>query len=98
MNQPLTPPAVQRYTGALPRPTPETAPFWQALAAGRFELPWCLDCGEAHFYPRMVCPHCFSTRLKWRAASGRGQIHTFVINHKPPKGWTGKVPNVLAVV
>ena len=98
MNQPLTPPAVQRYTGALPRPTPETAPFWQALAAGRFELPWCLDCGEAHFYPRMVCPHCFSTRLKWRAASGRGQIHTFVINHKPPKGWTGKVPYVLAVV
>ncbi len=98
MNQLATPAAAPRYTGALPRPTPETAPFWQALAAGRFELPWCLDCGEAHFYPRVLCPHCGSTRLDWRAASGRGQIHTYVINHKSPKGWTGKVPYVLAVV
>ncbi len=97
-NQVVTPAVAPRYTGALPKPTPETAPYWQALAAGRFELPWCLDCGEAHFYPRMLCPHCGSTRLEWRAASGRGQIHTYVINHKPPKGWTGKVPYVLAVV
>ena len=73
MNQTVTPVTPPRYTGALPKPTPETAPYWQALAAGRFELPWCLDCGEAHFYPRMVCPHCGGTRLEWRAASGRGQ-------------------------
>jgi acetyl-CoA acetyltransferase/uncharacterized OB-fold protein len=98
MNTTVTPVPAPRYTGALPRPTPETAPFWKALAEGRFELPWCLDCGEPHFYPRMVCPHCSSRRLEWRAASGRGQVHTYVINHKPPKGWTGKVPYVLAVV
>jgi acetyl-CoA acetyltransferase/uncharacterized OB-fold protein len=98
MTTPQPAEAAPRYAGALPQPTPETAPFWLALNAGRLELPWCLDCGEAHFYPRMMCPHCSSTRLQWRVASGRGQIHTFVINHKPPKGWTGKVPFVLAVV
>lgn len=83
---------------ALPRPTPETLPFWQALQAGRFDLPWCQDCGQPHFYPRLLCPHCGGTRLAWRAASGRGRIHTFVINHKPPKGWAGPVPYVIAVV
>ena len=46
----------------------------------------------------MTCPHCGDTRLAWRAASGRGRIHTFVINHKAPKGWSGPVPYVIAVV
>lgn len=92
------PQAAPKYLGALPRPTPETLPYWQALKAGRLELPWCSDCGKAHFYPRTVCPHCGSDRLEWRPASGRGFIHTFVISHKAPKGWTGPVPYVIAVV
>ena len=87
-----------RYAGALPKPTPETQPFWQALKAGRFELPWCLDCGKPHFYPRTVCPHCDAANLEWRAASGRGHVHTYVINHKAPKGWSGPAPYVIAVV
>lgn len=87
-----------RYAGALPRPTPETLPYWQALKAGRLDLPWCDDCGQPHHYPRLLCPHCGSARLQWRTASGRGHVHTFVINHKPPKGWTGPVPYVIAVV
>jgi acetyl-CoA acetyltransferase/uncharacterized OB-fold protein len=87
-----------RYAGALPRPTPETLPFWQALKQGRFDLPWCQDCGQPHFYPRLLCPHCGGERLQWRTASGRGRIHTYVINHKAPKGWAGPVPYVIAVV
>jgi acetyl-CoA acetyltransferase/uncharacterized OB-fold protein len=92
------PPAAPRHAGALPRPTPETQPFWQSLKEGRLDLPWCQDCGQAHFYPRLLCPHCGGERLQWRVASGRGRIHTFVINHKAPKGWTGPVPYVIAVV
>ena len=87
-----------RYPGALPRPTPETAPFWQGLRDGRLDLPWCEDCGKPHFYPRMICPQCGGVRLQWRTASGKGVIHTFAISHKAPKGWTGPVPYVIAVV
>lgn len=93
-----TPPAAPRYAGALPRPTPETQPYWQALKEGRLDLPWCEACGQPHFYPRLLCPHCGSPSLQWRTASGLGHIHTFVINHKAPKGWTGPVPYVIAVV
>lgn len=84
------------YSGALPRPTPETLPFWEGARNHRLVLPWCRDCGKPHFYPRALCPHCLSQALDWRDASGRGKLHTYVINHKPAKGFTA--PYVIAVV
>lgn len=85
------------YKGALPRPTPETQPFWDGTRARRLMLPWCQDCGKPHFYPRSLCPHCMSSSLEWREASGRGTVHTFVINHKPARGFDS-VPYVIAVI
>jgi len=29
-----------------------------------------------------VCPYCFSDRLEWRAASGRGTVSTWTVVHK----------------
>ena len=57
----------------LPAPgvTPETEAFVAAARAGRLMLPWCADCGRTHWYPRALCPHCSSTRLHWKPASGR---------------------------
>ena len=43
---------------------------------GRFVLPHCDDCGRTHWYPRAVCPHCFSTKLSWKPASGRGTVYS----------------------
>ena len=86
------------YRGALPQPTPETKPYWDAAREGRLLLPWCEDCGQPHFYPRNICPHCGGARLAWRQASGRGRLHTYVINHKPAEGFEDRVPYVIAVV
>jgi uncharacterized protein len=86
------------YRGALPRPTPETKPFWDGAKQHRLMLPWCKACGRAHFFPRNCCPHCFGFDLEWRQASGRGKLHTYVINHKPARGFEDKVPYVIAVV
>ena len=91
----MTPPP-DTYDGALPRPTPETRPFWEGARDHRLMLPWCQDCGKPHFYPRAICPFCLSDRLDWRQASGRGTLHTYVINHRPAKGFTA--PYVIAVV
>lgn len=85
------------YGGALPKPTPETQAFWDGTKANRLMLPWCTECGEPHFYPRSICPSCLSSRLEWRQASGRGKLHTYVINSKAAKGFT-QVPYVIAVV
>ncbi len=84
------------YAGNLPRPTPETQPFWDACKDGKLMLPWCKACGRPHFYPRAICPLCLSGDLEWRAASGRATLHTFVINHRAAKGYDA--PYVIAVV
>jgi uncharacterized protein len=86
------------YKGALPVPTPETEPYWDGAREGRLMLPWCEDCTNPHFHPRAICPHCGGARLRWSEASGRGRLHTYVINHKPAKGFEDRVPYVIAVV
>lgn len=62
----------------LPAPgvNPETEAFVAAAREGRFTLPHCDDCGRTHWYPRLVCPHCFSTRIGWKPASGDGTVYS----------------------
>lgn len=59
---------------------PETKPFWEAAAVGRFMLPWCRHCHRTHWYPRGICPHCLSTGLDWKKSSGEGAIYSFSVN------------------
>ncbi len=73
---------MKRDTKALPRITPDSAPFWDALRQRRLMLPYCSDCGVPHLPPGPVCPACFSGRLTWRAVSGRGHISTWTVVHK----------------
>jgi len=60
----------------VPVKTPESAPFFEAAAAGRFILRRCVSCGQSHWYPRFMCPFCHG-QTEWVEASGRGKIHTF---------------------
>ena len=60
-----------------PVANPETAPFWEAAAQGRFLLRWCRACDRTHWFPRAVCPHCLSIDSEWREASGRGVIYAY---------------------
>lgn len=71
----------------LPAPpvTPESAPFHEAAAAGRFLIRRCTACGKAHWYPRAACPFCFGATA-WEEASGRGVIYSFSVMRRtaPP--------------
>ena len=67
----------------LPRITPDSKPFWDACKTHRLMLPTCLDCAKPHLPPGPVCPFCFSDRLEWREASGRGIISTWTVVHQP---------------
>lgn len=62
-----------------PNPNPETEAFWEAAKEGKFLLRYCGDCGKTHWYPRAICPHCFSDNSEWREASGRGTIYTYSV-------------------
>jgi uncharacterized OB-fold protein len=69
-----------------PRPTPETETFWNAAREGRFLIKRCQACGEAHWYPRTICPFCMSDRTVWEESPGEGAIYTFTIMRRSPTG------------
>lgn len=82
-----------------PTITTLTAPFWQAASEGRLVIQSCEACGKAVFYPRPICPHCWSNRLVWREASGRGRLKSFSVVHKPGHpGWLPAAPYVVGLV
>jgi uncharacterized OB-fold protein len=80
-----------------PRATPETAPYWEAAAAGVLKIQRCDDCGRHYFYPRSFCRYCASANVRWVTASGNARLESYVINHRPLPG-TESEPRVIAIV
>ena len=81
-----------------PAVNPETQEFWTATAAGRLLLKRCHDCGAVIWYPRAICPECWSPRTEWFPASGRGRVYSYTVNHRGEGAYAGAVPYVLAYV
>src|SRR5579864_2707394 len=65
-----------------PTPFPETTPYWEAAARGKLLLRQCNACGDYHFYPRVLCPFCFSDKTEWREAAGTGAIYSFSVTRR----------------
>ena len=75
-----------------PDQSPETKPYWDAAAKGQLLVKKCNACGELHYYPRSICPFCFSADTAWVAASGKGTIYSYSVMRRVP------VPYVVAYV
>ena len=83
----------------IPTPDPATAPYWEGARAGKLRLPRCQDCGEAHFYPRAICPHCRSANLEWIDAQGTGTVFSFtIVQRAPSPAFQSLVPYAVAIV
>jgi uncharacterized OB-fold protein len=80
----------------LPRPTPETQPFWDGVNRGELRLQRCDECACVIFPPRSFCPKCAGRKVSWFRASGRGTLYSYVIHHRPVPGFTP--PYSIAVV
>jgi uncharacterized OB-fold protein len=63
-------------------PDRESAPYWAALANGRFELQHCGDCGHWTWPARAICSGCHGENLAWEAAQGTGEVHSWVVTHQ----------------
>ena len=81
----------------LPRPTPDTKPYWEGCKRHELRLPFCTQCQLFFFYPRVFCPRCLSWAIEWRQASGRGKLYTFAIQYRPQAPGF-KPPYVTAIV
>ncbi len=75
---------------AIPAPmtNPETEAFWSAAKEGKFLVRSCTACGKAHWYPRAVCPHCFSEKTEWKTGSGKGTIYSLSTMKRAPEPYT----------
>jgi len=71
-----------------PRVLPEAQPFWAAASEGRLLVKKCRTCGEAHHYPRDICPHCLSSETEWLDATGTGTIYSFSTMGKGDTAYT----------
>ncbi len=85
------------YAKPLPKPSPMSEPFWEAARRHELWLQRCADCGQFVFYPRPQCPNCWSAKLEWKQASGRGRIYSYtVVRRATHRAFTE--PYVLAIV
>ena len=87
---------------APPKPTPhpniETQFYWDKVQEGELWIQRCNDCNKPYFYPRFFCPRCMGKNVEWFKTSGRGKLHTYMINHRPPPFFAKEAPYAIAIV
>ena len=85
---------------AYPRPQEDAinAPFLAAWHKGALALQRCRGCGKAIYYPRAMCPYCWSDALDWFEASGRGHVYSFTVVRQAYGEWKDAVPYVIGYV
>lgn len=67
----------------IPVPDRDTAPYWAALAEGRFELQHCNQCHRWTWPARPICSGCHGEDLAWEEASGTGEVYSWTVTHQP---------------
>jgi uncharacterized OB-fold protein len=83
----------------IPPVQPWGEPFWAGARERRLVIQKCVSCKKYVFYPRLGCPFCFSDRLEWVQASGRGTVYSYsVVRNNPPSSFMDDLPFVIAIV
>lgn len=87
------------YAKPLPIAQPESEFYWRKAKEHELWLRRCTTCATVYFYPRDICPACFSRDTTWIRSSGRGTLHSFTIVYRPPHpAFSDAVPYVVALV
>jgi uncharacterized OB-fold protein len=80
-----TTPAAPADRARRPRPsiTPDNAFFFEGAKQHRLLIQRCSSCGVLRHPPEPRCAACGSYEWEAQEASGRGVVHSFVVNHYP---------------
>jgi uncharacterized OB-fold protein len=78
---------------------PWTRDFWKATKQNKLMIQHCKECNSNIFFPKKVCPECWSENLTWIEASGKAKVNTFTVmlDMVEPK-FMKDLPYVLAMV
>ena len=83
----------------LPRPSEDSAPFWEAAFRGELRMQRCGDCGHVRFPPALLCARCLSERAEWVPLSGRGTVYSWIVVHQSQHpAFNADVPYNVAIV
>jgi uncharacterized OB-fold protein len=74
-----------------------TLPWWKAASEHRLVVQRCASCGHTRHPPAPVCPECRSGESDWKQLSGRGEVYTYTIVHRPIAAGQ-PLPTIIAVV
>jgi uncharacterized OB-fold protein len=75
--------------------------FWASVEARAMQLPFCTACNSFFYYPRTICPKCWSSEVEFRPAAGTGRIFTYSVVRSPHgniTGWHQRIPYVVAQI
>lgn len=83
-----------------PRPVADgdSRPFWEGLQKHELWIQQCAVCHQHIFYPRSICPHCFSEDLVWKQSSGCGTIYSYTVVHQAFGPFADETPYVVALI
>jgi enoyl-CoA hydratase/carnithine racemase/uncharacterized OB-fold protein len=78
---------------------PWTEEFWQGTREGKLLVQQCEDCKTRIFFPKKLCPECWSNKLTWIESCGRAKVYTFTVmaDMVEPK-FAADLPYVIATV
>ncbi len=85
------------------KPTPVIQPwtkeFWKATQQGKLLVQHCKDCNSKIFFPKKVCPECWSENLNWIESTGKAKVYTYteMIDMVEPK-FMADLPYIIAMV
>ncbi len=87
------------FPDGMPQPMAdaEALPWWEAASEHRLTVQRCSDCGHMRLPPAPVCGECQSFDLHLTEVSGRGEVYTYTIVHRPI-AMEQQVPFIVAVV
>jgi uncharacterized OB-fold protein len=87
------------FPDGMPQPMAdyEAVPWWRAVAEHRLTVQRCTACGHTRLPPAPICPECRSSDSEWQEVSGRGEVYTYTVVHRPIAA-EQQVPFVIAVV
>ena len=82
-----------------PRPSPETAVYWNACRNHQLMIQKCNACGNYQFYPRIMCTQCMSKDVEWLESSGQGEVISFtIVRRAVSKAYADEAPYVVALI
>jgi len=67
-------------SGVAPR---DSAFFWEGVEKGELRIQHCTSCGTLRHPPRPLCFKCRSPEWDYVVSSGRGEVYSFVVHHRP---------------